>query len=199
MSEICFQQSTFNMYLFIFVCLIVYFVFITQKESFSDISLYKDLTKDKMLLKITELQQEIFDSKIQTQVCERDLSVCKQQDRTRMVTNARGVTRFDDSLNPPDRVYTNARQGYEEYRRLGYLTGDVGQFPVFGRNKYPGRTDKLEYYTINEGRNSIKIPFKTENYNELYDNDTISIPEIGDNLVFKEYEIQSLRYNPSVF
>ena len=81
---------------------------------------------------------------------------------------------------------------------IGYLNNPSGQFPVFGRYKYAGKTDKMEYYTINDMRGRIKIPFKTKNYNELYDGDTVNIDELGGECNFKKYEDEGLRYNPNL-
>jgi hypothetical protein len=63
-----------------------------------------------------------------------------------------------------------------------------------------GKSDKQEYYTINEGRNHVKIPFKTKNYNELFDGDQVNVPELSNNTFsFKKYETENIRYNPNVF
>ena len=91
-----------------------------------------------------------------------------------------------------------AYDGYQQYQMLGYITGQQGQFPVFGRYKYPGKTDKLEYYTINDSRGRVKIPFKTINYNELYDGDSVNIDELGGSYIFKKYQDEGLRYNPNI-
>ena len=57
----------------------------------------------------------------------------------------------------------------------------------------------MEYYTINEGRNSVKIPFKTKNNEELFDGDSILISELSNNpFIFKKYETEGLRYNPNL-
>lgn len=53
-------------------------------------------------------------------------------------------------------------------------------------------------YVINNDRSRIKIPFKTKNNNELYDGDTIDIPELGNGFVFKKYENEGIRYNPNI-
>lgn len=82
---------------------------------------------------------------------------------------------------------------------IGYITGLQGQFPVFGRYKYPGRSDKMEYYTINDSRGRVKIPFKTNNFNELFDGDSIIIDELGGSYTFKKYENEQFRYDPNVY
>ena len=80
---------------------------------------------------------------------------------------------------------------------IGYLSSNGEQYPVFARDKYPGRSDKQEYYTINDSRNRVKIPFKTTNWNELFSGDTIDIPEISNGLVFTKYDTNTLRYDPN--
>lgn len=183
--DICFNRESFTIYMFILICLIVFLIYI---------SFYKKNKKYKsedneLLLKINELQKDLKSSKTDVDVDVKN----------------KFLDKIYNPLAPPENLYPNGTlkspgyDAYSNYQMLGYLTGATGQYPVFGRNKYPGKSDKVEYYAINEGRNKIKIPFKTTNYNELYDGDPIVVPEIGGNFIFKKYEDEGIRYNPNDF
>jgi hypothetical protein len=117
--------------------------------------------------------------------------------------------RFIDKMNNPligpeieyhgGSFSTPPFDAYQNYQKLGFISNATGQFPIYGRQKYQGRSDRMEYFTINEGRNSVKIPIKTTNYTELYDKDPINIPELGGDSVFTKYENEGMRYNPNIF
>lgn len=191
MAEICFDTRQFYMYFFIFVVFTVYFIYINKNEKYSEVNLYQQLSNQDLLNKISELQQDIFNIKLKTQSCDRSLQAC-QQERYNGNIMGRNPSIFG---NEP----TRNQPSYDNYTLTGYLSGGGNQYPVYSREKYPGRSDKLEYYLINESRNKLKIPFKTVNYNELQDGDTITIPEIGDNLVYTLYDIKEFRYDPRIF
>lgn len=189
--DICFNRESFTIYMFILICLIVFLIYI---------SFYKKKNKYKnkdneLLLKINELQNDLKSSK-------NDKSNNRELEAN--VKN-KFLDKIYNPLAPPENLYPNGTlnspgyDAYSNYQMLGYLTGTTGQYPVFGRNKYPGKSDKVEYYAINEGRNKIKIPFKTTNYNELYDGDPVVVNEIGGDFIFKKYENEGIRYNPNAF
>jgi hypothetical protein len=218
MSDICFNPSTFYTYLFLLFCIILYIIFIGfPKEHFSDTNLYSHLSKEDLIKKVDNLQKELFDIKLAEQKCQGALEATKQQisnvnggnangDNIRDFTRQRFLNKIIDPLSPPENVYFGGSfnspgyDSYTQYQMIGYLSGDGVQYPVFGRDKYSGRSDKQEYYLINEGRNRIKIPFKTVNYNELYDGDSVTVPEVGSRpLIFTKYETEGVRYNPNIF
>ena len=189
MAEICFDTRQFYMYFFIFVVFTVYFIYINKTEKYSEVNLYQQLSNQDLLNKISELQQDIFNIKLKSQDCDRSLQACQQNNQ---YTMSRNPSVFG---NEPSRQ----QPSYNNYTLSGYLSGEGNQYPVYSREKYSGRSDKLEYYLINESRNKIKIPFKTVNYNELQDGDKITIPEIGPDLIYTLYDIKEFRYNPSIF
>jgi hypothetical protein len=212
MDRICFERPTFNMYLFILVCVVSYLAYFrwSQVDQFhaSFDPEQKDLgavSKDELYNKVIDLKDQLHESNLKEQNCQIQLNSLHQ---TRNVDTPQISRRFLDKiynpLAPPENVYPggnfNSRgyDGYQQFQMIGYLNGSQGQFPVFGRYKYPGKTDKMEYYTINEGRGRIKIPFKTKNYNELYDGDSIDISELGGEYAFRKYEDEGLRYNPNL-
>jgi hypothetical protein len=218
-SEVCFEQSEFSLYVFILICLFVYLVFILSKskENMSNIDLNRDLSHKELLTRVDVLQEELYNCKLSKQKCDsnlqqitselnttqRQLLVQVQPDINPVQTKF--LNKIYNPLYPPENVYSGGRfdtQGYnsyQQYQMIGYLSGSGDQYPVFARDKYPGRSDKQEYYTINESRNRIKIPFKTKNWNELYDGDTVDIPEIGSGLIFRKYDTNELRYDPDLF
>lgn len=203
MSEICFDKGTFNMYLFLLFCIIV-FLFYTSRENFSTVDLNGSLTKDQLLIKVTELQEQLFNSKLNNQLCQKELQIVSQQ------SGGSGSDKFLEKIyNPlsgtslmnPQGSFSNPRgyNGFKEFQQLGYITGPNGRYPIMGRYKYPGKSDKFEYYSIDNERGRIKVPFKTKNDNELYDGDSIQISELGGEFTFKKYEdTDGNRYDPNV-
>lgn len=105
---------------------------------------------------------------------------------------------INDIYNPlvsPSVMYQGNYDSYNENQMTGFLNGPEGQFPVFSRQHTPGRSDRMEYYTMNESRNKIKIPIFTRNYTEIYDGDAVEVPELGGPFMFKKYENRENRYN----
>jgi hypothetical protein len=72
MTEICFDKGTFNMYLFLLFCIII-FLFYTSRENFTTVDLNGNLTKDQLLIKITDLQEQLFNCKLSNQQCQSDI------------------------------------------------------------------------------------------------------------------------------
>jgi hypothetical protein len=107
------------------------------------------------------------------------------------------LNRIYNPLVPPERFYTG-RNVVSSFQMIGYVFNDNDRFPLFARQKFPGRSEKWEYYVMDETRNRLKIPFKSKNDNELYDGDSIDIPTVGNNFSVKIYDYDSLRYNPNV-
>jgi hypothetical protein len=201
-TDICFRRSDLSLYMFLLLCLIIYLIYIAIKtnESMSNTNLNRGLTQKDLQNKITVLNDELYNCKIEKQNCNRNLQQLSNNN-----TQQKFIDKIYNPLAPPENVYGGGRlnqRGYDSYQQfqmIGYLSGNGQQYPVFARDKYPGRTDKQEYYTINDSRNRVKIPFKTQNWNELYSGDTIDIPEIASGLVFTKYDTNTLRYDPNYF
>ena len=199
-SDICFRRSDLSLYMFLLLCLIIYLIYIAIKtnESMSNTNLNRGLTQKDLQNKITILNDELHNCKIEKQNCNRNL-----QQLSNSNIQQKFIDKIYNPLAPPENVYGGGRlnqRGYDSYQQfqmIGYLSGNGQQYPVFARDKYPGRSDKQEYYTINDSRNRVKIPFKTTNWNELFSGDTIDIPEIGNGLVFTKYDTNTLRYDPN--
>lgn len=201
------------MYMFILICItsyLIYFTFGKDIKAFitgkKDIDVYYDIDKDILYKTIIQMKDQLYTSKLNEQKSQTSIQI-QDLPHIQQSTNNIQSQMLDKIYNPlvsPEPIYASGRinnqgfDGYNQYQMLGYLSGQIGeQFPVFGRYKYPGKSDKYEYYTINEGRGRIKIPFKTKNFNELQDGDKILIPELGD-LTFTKYEIETQRYNPNI-
>lgn len=114
----------------------------------------------------------------------------KEEDQTGKLLN-----RIYNPLLPPERLYVG-KNVVSNFQIIGYVFNDSERYPLFGRPKFPGRTEKWEYYIIDETRNKLKIPFKSTNDNELYDGDSVNIPTLDNNFTVKIYDYDSLRYNP---
>ena len=201
MDSICFDKSTFYTYVFLLACIIIFLIYITttkpivsEKLSMDDNELYKTILR---------LKDEINDCK-NAQKEKTDDLYSRTSYKISSPTQQRFIDNMNNPLIGPEIAYPGGSftepgyDAYENYQKLGFISNATGQFPIYGRQKYP-RSDKMEYYTINEGRNSVKIPLKTTNYTELYDKDPINIPELGGDSIFTKYENQGNRYNPNIF
>lgn len=202
-KNICFNTSDFNLYVFLLSCLFVFLILIVvkSKESMTNINLNKGLSNKELENKINVLNNELHNCKIEKQICNKNLQQAVSLNQN--VENS-FLKKIYNPLAPPENVYPGGRIGmrgydsYQQFQMIGYLSGNGQQYPVYARDKYPGRSDKQEYYTINDSRNRIKIPFKTTNWNELFSGDTVNIPEIGTGLTFTKYETNNLRYDPNI-
>jgi hypothetical protein len=109
--------------------------------------------------------------------------------------------RIIDPLEGPERTYARGRiniPAYDDYQQIGFLHNNNERYPLYGRPKYSGRTDKYEYYIIDESRNKLKIPIKTTNYNEIYDGDDVKVDILNNMFNAKIYDYDSIRYNPNI-
>lgn len=191
-NQICFNISHL---IFIFVILvIVYFVFKNTSESFSSVNLNSHLNTNELQQKVINLQEELFNCKVSTQNCQRDLLSCQATKTS--VSPPTVIVNKTPSMDAPERDYNRN----STFQMIGFLTStsSVDRYPLFGRTKFPRRSDKWEYYTIDEGRNRIKIVIKTQGDNELYDGDSITVPELGGEFTVKLYEYSNVRYNPDL-
>ena len=133
----------------------------------------------------------------------------KNQDsqKTQLSTESPNISREQirnniyDPLVPPNRLYPGGRLNninrFDNYQMIGFIAPVASpnmRYPLFGRYKYSGRSDRWEYYIIDESRNRIKIPIKTKNDNELYDGDNTFISELNENVQVTLYKFNDFDY-----
>ena len=179
MSPICIDSWTLNIAIVLFVVIIIY------------TWMYSKFVQQ------MEKQKRVFK---QEKIIIKNNPDPEQNIKTQFLNKIYDPVSGTSPMNPQG-SFSNPRgyNAYNNFQMLGYITGPGGQFPVMGRNKYSGKSDKIEYYCINEGRNKIKIPFKTKNDNELYDGDLVNIEELGGGFTFKKYEdTDGNRYQPDI-
>jgi hypothetical protein len=191
-AKICFDKTDFNLYLFLLIIFIIYLLYIIHINNVIYIQNLSKITQPQNKeIQIKEIKQE--------QIPVKNISESNQDIKSRF------LDKLYNPLSPPENIiesgtfYTPRYDAYINYQNIGYLTGNGTQYSVFGRWMYPNKSDKWQYYLINNTRSRLKIPFKTKNNNELYDGDTIDIPELGNGFIFKKYENEGMRYNPNVF
>lgn len=208
MSQICFKKEELQIYSFLLIGIIVFLIYIyirsntkESMESMSNVQLYTTLTNNELLNKIKTLQEDLFDCTTSKQACERNL----QELSINKISESRGTEnkffdRIYNPLVPPERTYNKRSRNYiDTYQQIGIVYNDAERYPLFARPKYPGKTDKYEYYLIDETRNRLKIPFRSKNDNELFDGDTIFIDILKDSFTIKIYDYDNVRYNPDIF
>lgn len=200
MAQVCIDQTLLFTYSFLLVCIIVIAFY----------SIYREHVKQRYQVTLNErTEMNVRDVKPNERATTRN-----ERDTTRNVSDTTRNERTDrnerddiitkkflekiyNPLAPPENVYPSRNyDGYKRYQEIGYITSDKGQFPVFARYKYAGKTDRYEYYTITDSRNRIKIPFNIKNFNEVYDGDQVTIPDLG-TFVFRKYPDEGLRYDPN--
>lgn len=203
-SLICFDRPNFYMYITILIAVIAFlaYYFTSSKEKLADIDLYGDLDDNSLKQKMIQLKDELYQTKLLATKCDEALS---KNNQIRAGTQDRFLRKIYDPLsspqqfNPQGDFYNPRFNGNIQNQVMGYITdGNGNQYPLYGRN-HDNRSDRFEYYTNDGSRNKIKIPVKTKNYNELYDNDQIAVPELGGNFTFKKYEQDGFKYDPDRF
>ena len=149
-----------------------------------------------LLSTISNLQDSLNDSTNNEQKCLSVLNNINTMQQLKHNTQNRFLEKIRNPLVNPDTIYPGNYDSYNIFQQIGFVTGDAGRFPIFGR-WHDTRGNKWEYYMIDDSRNHIKIPLKTKNFNELYDGDSVST-EMG-TLTFKKYDTEQYRYDPYKF
>lgn len=201
MESICFKRSQFTLYLVLITCILVYLVYVLYykykensiKENLTDISYINS--------KIQNLQDQLFQTQIRNQTCNSDLLKLRElrNDNQQQILM---MNRIYNPLVSPERTYPGGRlysqNQYNDYQQIGFIYNDQERFPLYGRPKYPGKSDKYEYYLIDESRNHLKIPYKPKGDNEIYDGDQIFVDVLNNSFSVKIYDYDNIRYNPTI-
>ena len=132
---------------------------------------------------IDSIKDNITDTKL------TELTLLLSQKITSPIPQVIKITTTDTV--PPVRIYDSGNK----FQQIGFVYDSTRRFPLFSRNKFPNKSDKKEYYILDE---LIKIPFKSLNDYELYDGDTIVIKELNNSkFTIEVYDIESIKYNPN--
>jgi hypothetical protein len=197
-TQICFTQNDFKLYVFLFFGILGYIIYVVfkKREELTNIDLISHLDNETLRSKIIALQQQLYDTQLDEQRCQTELQVTKN------LINKQSYLKSDsiyNPLTPPNRMYVPPQNpNLDNFQMIGYVYNNNEKYPLFGRYKFPGRSDKWEYYIVDESRNRLKIPFRTKNDQELYDNDPIDIPTMGGQFITRLYEFDTVRYNPNL-
>jgi hypothetical protein len=206
-NKVCVSKRDLYTYSFIlvlviaFVGYVLYVKYILPKDDlFSSLKLIEVKgnnikNNDNMNFKISELQRELSQCNKLEDMCQDELMILKQQKNLLSLYNKQS-----SYITSPNREYINPsnRQLYNAglYQLVGFVYNNEARYPLYGRYKDPGRSDRWEYYVIDESRNKLKMPFRSRNDYELVDGEIINIEGLGDNLTVKIYEIEKYRYDP---
>lgn len=113
-------------------------------------------------------------------------------------------TTYSVPINIPTRGFTS------NYQQVGVLSAETPQglkmMPLFGRPQWKG-SNRWNFYTSTDQYNSLKLPVYSKKRDcqdqvgcdELYDGDTVNIPQYGENTQFKVsmYKLDSPTYIPN--
>lgn len=212
-SQVCFSPNTVYAHILILIILVGFGLFAMYKittEPMANIDLTAQLSPTEMRNKIKELQTLLHGTQLSEQRCQTDLRELGELVKTSggVATGRQGgdvvrnalLEKIYNPLVSPERYYPGGRfnlPSYTDYQMIGFIYKDNERYPLFGRHKYPGRSDRWEYYIMDETRNRLKIPFTTRGDVELYNGDTTEIPGLGSGFQVNIYEYESPRYNPN--
>jgi len=127
--------------------------------------------------------------------------------------------RLINPLLPPERSYNSTysvpvnipTRGFtSNYQQVGVLSAETHQglkmLPLFGRPQWKG-ANRWNFYTSTDQYNSLKLPVYSKKRDcqdqigcdELYDGDSVNIPQYGDHTQFKVsmYKLDSPTYIPN--
>lgn len=202
-DSICFRRGDFQLYSFLLAIVVFYLFYILYKSvNIKDISKEQYIQKEyKLLEMIDNLQKKLLQ-------CSNVNEKSQQRQSLEMTQVDTHLNRVYNPLYGPERTYPNGklqplrpivRNTSNDYQQIGFVFNNDDRLPLFARPKYPGKTDKYEYYLIDQTRNRLKIPFKSKNDNELYDGDNIHIDVLNNDYTVKIYEYDNLKYDPDRF
>ena len=219
LDSVCFRRNDFKLYVFLMFCIIMYLCFILKKRrdeykieyKRSNETFVSDIhgnvngnaqgnVHGNLQQRIIQLQQDLFACKTAHQTCVGDLRETQSQ-ITPTVQTRQSLNRIYNPLVPPERTYPLGKfnqAANDDYQQMGFIFNNNDRYPLYGRPKYPGRTEKYEYYIIDETRNRLKIPYKSRNDNELYDGDSIRVDILNGDFTVKIYDFDNFRYNPDI-
>lgn len=205
-EEVCFTRQDFNTYMYLLLGLVMYIIYIlytTRKESMSNVDLNAHLTEMQLRERLAQLQDQLYQIQLSEQRCRKELYDSQQLLNQSHLTTQQNVllNKIYNPLVNPERLYPGGRlnsPAVDNFQMIGFVHQNNERYPLFGRYKFPGKSDKWEYYLIDESRNRLKIPFKSKNDNEIYDGDTIDIPSVGNGFTVKIYDYDQFRYNPDL-
>lgn len=107
------------------------------------------------------------------------------------------IVNYPKELNDPYRGPERNRVNHFNYTNVGFITAPNGdKYTLFGRQK-AYRSNQYEYYISDIDNSTIKYPVKYKNYHEIYDQDTVNVPEVGGDSSATIYDLPELRYNPN--
>ena len=207
-SYTCFKKSEFSLYLFLITCIFVYLLYILyykhKEQKNEEQHEKKDSLSIPLLNEINLKMQKLQDELLQTKINKNYQQQQQQQQQRYQQNQQQQQVLLDRIYNPlvsPERTYPGGRlysKQYDDYQQIGFIFNNQERFPLYGRPKYPGKSDKFEYYIIDETRNHLKIPFASKNDNEIYDGDDIFVDVFNNSFTVKIYNYDNLRYNPNV-
>lgn len=199
-DSVCFKRQDFNLYMYLLLILLVYIVYVLyqKRESLSVVDMTSHLSPVELQAMVQQQQDKLYTVQLAEQRCRTEL-VRARSDLAQTSPSNHLMEKIYNPLVAPERRYNGINREVVGYQMIGYVYNDNDRYPLFGRYKYPGRSEKWEYYVIDETRNRLKIPFKSINDNEITDGETINIPSLGNGFTVKIYDYEQFRYNPTVF
>lgn len=209
-NKVCFSKKRLYFTFFGLVVMTGIYIYLSntiakkKKEDMANVNLISNLNPTQLSDKYKQLEEQLYQSNLNEQRCKTELYETKKLLKYTIGSEPALLNKIYNPLVSPNRFYPGGRLNepsvltYDDYQQIGFIYKDNERYPLFGRHKYQGRTDRWEYYIIDETRNRLKIPIQSRNDEELYNNDSVSINELGNDFNIKIYDYETFRYNPNV-
>lgn len=200
MSEICFDQSSFYIFVMITVAIILWALWnihYNQLQKFA-----KMITTEREHF-IAENKQSLLD---QEQYLKHMFAQQMATDEQRFVNGERMMNPFvppvrSDTLSfmgalKSQPVNIPTRGEYGPFQQFGYLqnSNDIEKaMPLMGRKV---DSNRFEYYTFHHNNNAIKIPVNIRGDREINDGDSVNVNGYSGQFTAKLYDLDYPRYIP---
>lgn len=200
MSDICFDRTSFYLFVLAAVCIIVYSLWHIHYAQLKRLS--TRLTSEREYF-IAENQQKLLD---QEQYLKQMFAQQMASDEQRFANGERMMNPFVPPVRSDSLSYMGAlktvpvnlptRGEYGAFQQFGYLqdpTDTDKAMPLMGRKIH---SNKFEYYTFHHNNTAIKIPVSIRGDQEINDGDTVKISGYTGPFTVKLYDLDYPKYIP---
>jgi hypothetical protein len=93
----------------------------------------------------------------------------------------------------PSRDYMHEKFTFQQ---LGFVSSGGQVLPLFGKRKYP-RSNKWEYFVVDNSENRVRIPVKSVRDEEVSNGDVVDV--LGVEHIVSLYDYNTVKYNPDLW
>ena len=207
-EQICMPRRHYKFYTYLMLFIVSAFIIIMyhqscelkkKKEQFTSFSSTAGMSDKSLKSRIKQLESDLHQSQLNTERCRTALAGATANNTNTNLHN-RVLNKVYNPIAPPERIYPGGsfhnREPYYGYQMVGFLNSADGErLALYGRPKYRNRTDKMEYFAVDDTRNKLKIPFEVKGDDALDDGDTVDIDRLGGKeFTANVYEYEGFKY-----